>query len=56
MTFNMIQKVLFITRQSTDKDSGITSFKLLIAFIENLFGKIDHIIPFIVETCVNELS
>jgi hypothetical protein len=52
----MIQKVLYIARQSADKDNAITSFKIIIAFIENLYGKIDHILPFIVDTCVNEMN
>ena len=26
------------------------------AFLENLYGKIDHILPFLIDTCVNELN
>ena len=56
MTFNMIQKVLYLARQTADKDNGITSFKILMAYLENLYGKLDHILPFIVDTCVTELN
>jgi hypothetical protein len=56
LTFNFVEKVLKINVESPDKLDGIVAMKILIAMIENLRGKIDEAIPYIIKICIEQLS
>ena len=54
-TFKWAERALNINRQSTHKLDGIVVLKVLIAMLENLKGKIDEALPYIIKLCVGEL-
>ena len=56
MTFNFIERILHINRNSTSKDDGIAAMKIIIAMLENLQGRIDEALPYILKLCINELA
>jgi hypothetical protein len=47
LTFNFINRVLAINKNSDHKLDGIVAMKILIAMLENLSGKIDQALPVI---------
>ena len=48
MTFNFINRVIAINKNSKHKLDGIVVMKVLIAMLENLKGRIDEALPLIV--------
>lgn len=56
LTFKFVEKALAINRDSGDKVDGIVIMKILIAMLENLQGKIDEAIPYIIKICMSELG
>jgi hypothetical protein len=55
MTFNFIEKVLKVNADSPDKLDGVIAMKVLLAMVENLRGKIDEAIPYIIKICMQEI-
>jgi hypothetical protein len=55
MTFRFVERSLEINRNSTSKLDGVVVMKVLIAMIENLKGRIDEAILYIIKICMNEL-
>jgi hypothetical protein len=55
LTFNFIQRSLYINSNSSHKVDGITVMKVIIAMLENLKDKIDEALPIIINICVKEL-
>lgn len=41
---------------SSKKDDHLALMKILIALLENLFGRANDALPFIVQTCMTELG
>lgn len=56
MTFNFIEKTLQMNKESPDQLDGIVIMKIVIAMLENLKGKIDEALPYILKICMNELQ
>lgn len=56
MTSKFIERCLQINRNSKNKQDGIVIMKLLIAILENLQGRVDDALPFIIQTCMTELQ
>lgn len=56
MTFKFIEKVLEIVGKSKDKIDGIVIMKIMIAMLENLQGKIDEALPYILKITMQELN
>ncbi len=48
MTFNFLERCLNITRNSDSKEDVIIITKIFIAMIENLQGRIDQALTFII--------
>ena len=51
-----MERALHINRNSQSKIDGIVIMKVLIAMLENLKGRIDEAIPYILKICVTELT
>ena len=56
LTFKFIECALKINRNSLHKLDGIVVMKVLIAMLENLKGRIDEALPYILKICVSELQ
>jgi hypothetical protein len=55
LTFAFVEKILKINTESPDMLDGVVVMKILIAMVENLRGRIDEAIPYIIKICMNEL-
>lgn len=55
MTFKFIERCFQINRNSQHKQDAIVITKIIIALLENLQGRIDDALPFIIQTCTQEL-
>ena len=56
MTFKFIERALQINRNSKNKQDVIVVMKIIIAMVENLQGKIDEAMAYIVQICMTELQ
>ena len=56
MTFRFVERALKISATTEHNLDGIVIMKVLIAMIENLQGRIDEALPYIVNICVGQLN
>lgn len=56
MTFNFIERALAINRNSIHKVDGIVVMKVIIAMLENLQGRIDDALGYLMKVCIEELQ
>lgn len=55
MTFKFIERCIQIYRNSNNKQDAIVIMKIFIAIIDNLQGRVDDALPFILQVCMTEL-
>ena len=56
LAFKFVEKALKINRNSMHKLDGIVVMKVLIAILENLKGRVDEAVLYIMRICVSELN
>lgn len=52
MTFKFIKRVLDINRNSKHLQDGVVAMKLIITMLENLKGRIDQVVPHLLQMVV----
>ncbi|CDW76775.1 UNKNOWN [Stylonychia lemnae] len=56
ITFQFVEKTLKMNKESPDQLDGIVIMKVLIAMLENLKGRIDEALQYILKICIEELA
>lgn len=53
MTFRFVEKCLQMNSDSPDQIDGIVIMKILIAILENLQGRVDEALPYIIKIAMD---